>query len=138
MTGCLFMEFDDNKGINCEQCKLKANNGNYSYCIVMGDESRCSENWCRKNCPLLKISSLNLIDKNDELCKEVLEHGESIVYSCNKSGYKQILRGKKETKLLETIKRIEEKINMIQNVYEVLSQKREACEELLDIERNKN
>lgn len=137
MTGCLFLGFDDNKGINCEQCKLKANNGNYSYCIVMGDESRCSENWCRKNCLLLKINNLNLVDKNDELCKEVMGRGEFLVYGCNKQGYIQILSGKKEKELLETIKRIEEKINMIQVVHEGLLQKKEACEELLGIEQNK-
>lgn len=136
MTGCLFMEFDDN-GINCEQCKLKTNNRNYNYCIALGDESQCSENWRRKDCPLVGIDNKDLIDVNDELYKEIMRHGESIVYSCNKTGYKNMLQDKEEKELEETIKKIKVRMDEIQSVFEKLLQKKEACEELLDIKQNK-
>lgn len=52
----LEFKFSEERGINCKECMVSVDKGEYSVCTALGLRPICPEDGCRKDCPL-KIKS---------------------------------------------------------------------------------
>lgn len=55
MKAVLKLEFDDNKGIECNRCMLSTSKNGSEVCTGLGIRPTCPEEGCRKDCPLISV-----------------------------------------------------------------------------------
>lgn len=129
----LKLSFDNVRGRNCEHCMLSFGKGEHNHCAALGNRPICSEEGCRKDCPLIgNVVELPVIEANDERYREVMTYNNSIFADYTRNDYRDLLKTKGEKELLEIQEDIDRKIECMRLLHEGLLQKKEACQDILD------
>lgn len=132
MDRYLKLSFDNVKGRNCEYCMLSFSNGEHSYCVALGSRPICSEDGCRKDCPLIdNVVELPVIDKNDVRYTEVMSYNNYVLADRTRNDYRDILKDKSKEEIIEIETEVRRKIENICVLHEGLQAKGLACEDLL-------
>lgn len=133
MDRYLKLSFDNIKGRNCEHCMLSFSKGEHNHCAALGNRPICTEEGCRKDCPLIgNVVDLPVIEANDERYGDVMTYYNSIFADYTRNDYRDLFKTKSKQELIEIQKDIDEKIKCMRLLHEGLLQKREACQDILD------
>lgn len=133
MDRYLKLSFDNIKGRNCEHCMLSFSKGERNHCAALGNRPICSEEGCRKDCPLIENAiELPVIEANNERYREVMTYNNYIYADYTRNDYRDLFKTKSKEELLRIQEDINKKIECIKILHEGLIQKSEACQDLLD------
>lgn len=55
MKVVLNLEFDDNRGIECDKCMLSTSKNGKEICSALGIRPTCPDEGKRKDCPLIPV-----------------------------------------------------------------------------------
>ncbi len=133
MDRYLKLSFDNVKGRNCEQCMLSFSKGEHNHCAALGNRPICSEEGCRKDCPLVEnVIEGTIIEACDEGYREVMRYSNSLYADYTRNDYRDLFKTKSKKELLQIQADVDKKIKNVQILYEKLFQKGEICNEILD------
>ena len=137
MERYLKLLFDDIEGRNCKECMLSFQNNSNKCCVALRNYPICSENGCRKDCPLIEnVKEYPILDINDERYKRVIENDYYLLKNYSRKEYRDCLKNKSISEINAIKCDIQRYINNIKILHEGLLNKLGACEDILASQDN--
>lgn len=129
----LKLSFDNVKGRNCKHCMLSFSKGEHNHCAALGNRPICSEEDCRKDCPLIdNVIDLPVIEVSNDMYRQMMSNENFIYADYGMNDYLDLFKTKSKEELLEIQKDIDKKFKWIRELNARLFMKHEACREILD------
>lgn len=133
MDRYLKLSFDNVKGRNCEHCMLNFSKGEHNYCAALENRPICSEEGCRKDCPLIdNVIDLPVIDASDDMYRQMMSGNNYIYANYGRNDYRDLFKTKSIEELLKIQEDVDKKLKCIMVLNERLYQKGEVCRDILD------
>ena len=133
MDRYLKLSFDNAKGRNCEHCMLSFSKGEHNHCAALGTRPICSEEGCRKDCPLIdNVIDLPVIEECNEMYRQMMSGKNYIYANYGRNDYRDLFKTKSKEELLKIQAQINRQLECINVLNERLFQKGEACRDVLD------